>query len=108
MTRTEAWIALNLIPQVGPVRVRRLLEFFETPERILTAKASEIVKVQGFGMAQAEGVAGWESQIDLAAELKKISESGLTILTQEPGRRTRSRLGTRRSARARCDQRCEY
>ncbi len=83
MTRTEAWIALNLIPQVGPVRVRRLLEFFETPEQILSAKASEIVKVHGFGMAQAEAIAGWESQIDLALELQKISERGLTILTQE-------------------------
>jgi DNA processing protein len=83
MTRTEAWIALNLIPQVGPVRVRRLLEFFETPEQILSAKASEIGKVHGFGMAQAEAIAGWESQIDLALELKKISERGLTILTQE-------------------------
>lgn len=83
MTRTEAWIALNLIPQVGPVRVRRLLEFFGTPERILLAKATEIVKVHGFGMAQAEGIAGWESHIDLAGELRKISERGLTILTQE-------------------------
>lgn len=83
MTRTEAYLALNLIPQVGPVRVRRLLETFGTPERILTAKASEIVRVEGFGMTQAEAIAGWESQIDLGLELRKIRERGLTILTQE-------------------------
>ncbi len=83
MTRTEAWIALNLIPQVGPVRVRKLLARFGTPEQILMAKASEIMDVDGFGRAQAEALAGWQSQIDLAAELKKISTRGLTILTQE-------------------------
>jgi len=83
MTRTEAWIALNLIPQVGPVRVRKLLARFGTPESVLTAKASEIMDVEGFGRTQAEALAGWESQVDLALELRKISERGLTIVTQE-------------------------
>lgn len=83
MTRTEAWIALNLIPQVGPVRVRKLLERFITPERILMAKASEIMGVEGFGRTQAEALAGWQAQIDLEAELRKIRERDLTILTQE-------------------------
>lgn len=83
MTRTEAWIALNLIPQVGPVRVRKLLKHFETPERVLSAKASELVKVDGFGRTQADAIAGWESQIDLTGELRKISERGLKILTQD-------------------------
>jgi len=71
MTRTEAYLALNLLPQVGPVRVRKLLRHFGSPERILSAKSSEIVQVEGFGSAQAEAIAGWESQIDLAGELKK-------------------------------------
>lgn len=83
MTRTEAWLALNLIPQVGPVRVRKLLEFFGSPERILTAKSSEILQVNGFGLAQAEALAGWEAQVDLEAELRKIRERDLTILTQD-------------------------
>ena len=49
MTRTEAYLALNLLPKIGPVRVRRLLEVFETPEHILAAKARDIAGVQGFG-----------------------------------------------------------
>lgn len=83
MTRKEAWIALNLIPQVGPVRVRRLLGRFGSPERILTATRQEILEVEGFGQAQAENLAGWEAHVDLAAELRKIQERGLTILTQD-------------------------
>jgi DNA processing protein len=83
MTRTEAWLALNLIPQIGPVRVRKLLQYFGSPERILAAKSSEILHVEGFGLAQAESLAGWEAQVDLEGELQKIRERGLTVLTQE-------------------------
>jgi DNA processing protein len=83
MNRTEAWIALNLIPQIGPVRVRKLLRFFETPERILTAKVAEILQVDGFGRAQAEALAAWETGVDLPMELQRIQSRGLTILTQE-------------------------
>ena len=35
MTETEACIALNMVPNVGPVRLRKLLDVFETPEAIL-------------------------------------------------------------------------
>lgn len=83
MTRTEAYLALNLLPKVGPVRVRKLLEVFGTPERLLAAKASEIQQVDGFGRDLSETIAGWASVIDLEAELKKIRERDLTLLTQE-------------------------
>lgn len=83
MTRTEAYLALNLLPQVGPVRLRKLVQHFGSPERVLTAKSSEILQIEGFGVAQAENIANWESQVDLDAELKKISTRGLTLLTQE-------------------------
>ena len=83
MTRTEAYLALNLLPKIGPVRVRRLLEVFGTPERILAAKAREVLEVEGFGTDLAETVAGWESRIDLARELRRIQEENLTLVTQE-------------------------
>jgi DNA processing protein len=83
MTRTEAWLVLNLLPQVGPVRVRKLLQHFGSPERILSAKSSDILQIEGFGLNQAENIAGWEAQVDLEGELKKVKERDLTLLTQE-------------------------
>lgn len=83
MTRTEAYLALNLLPQVGPVRLRKLLQFFGSPERVLAAKSSDILQIEGFGVTQAENIANWEAQVDLEGELKKISTRGLTLLTQE-------------------------
>lgn len=83
MTRTEAYLALNLLPKIGPVRVRRLMEVFGSPEAILTAKAGKIAAVEGFGQDLAETISRWESQIDLARELRRIKEEKLTVLTQE-------------------------
>ena len=83
MTSTEAYLVLNLLPGIGPVRVRRLLEVFRSPERILLAKASEIQSVDGFGRELAEGITRWQDTVDLSAELKKIQDRELTILTQE-------------------------
>ncbi|MGI6397462.1 MAG: helix-hairpin-helix domain-containing protein [Desulfomonilia bacterium] len=42
MDRKEAWIALDLIPGIGPKSVIRLLEFFHTPEAIISAPVSRI------------------------------------------------------------------
>lgn len=83
MTRTEAYLALNLLPKIGPIRVRRLLEAFETPERVLAAKVSEIIQIDGFGIDLAETVANWERKVDVVRELRRIKEENLTILTQE-------------------------
>jgi DNA processing protein len=83
MNRTEAYLALNLLPQIGPVRTRRLLERFGSPEAVLRARPGELSQVEGIGSANAEAISKWEEQIDLAGEQKKIAERGLTLLTQE-------------------------
>ncbi len=49
MTSAEACIALNMLPTMGPVQLRKLLEVFETPKRILGAPGSELRTVDGIG-----------------------------------------------------------
>ena len=83
MTRTEAYLALNLLPSIGPVRVRRLLEQFHTPEAILSASPTDLARVPGISQALAETISTWDRQIDLAGEQKKILDRSLTLLHQE-------------------------
>jgi DNA processing protein len=83
MTRTEAYLALNLIPQIGPVRIKKLLRHFGGPEAVLAAKSRDLLSVDGIGQSQAEAVSQWECQIDLAGELQKIEQRGLGLLTQD-------------------------
>src|SRR6201995_2185406 len=83
MNSTEACIALNMIPTIGPVRLRKLLEGFETPERVLAAKRMALREVEGIGNEVAEQISNWESIVDLPGELRRIKEFGATVLTQE-------------------------
>jgi DNA processing protein len=81
MKSTEACIALNMLPTMGPVRLRKLLEVFETPERILSAKRSALRAIDGIGEEVAEQIANWESTVDLSAELARIREFGAEVIT---------------------------
>src|SRR5436189_418914 len=83
MNTTEACIALNMLPTVGPVRLRKLLQVFGTPERVLTAKRGELRAVEGIGGEVADQIAAWQSTLDLTAELNRIRDFGATVITQE-------------------------
>ena len=82
MNPTEACIALNMLPTVGPVRLRKLLEVFKEPQQILAAKRNDLRKVEGIGNEVAEQISNWESTIDLAAELGRVRELGAEVITQ--------------------------
>jgi len=83
MNATEACIALNMLPTVGPVRLRKLLEVFKEPQEVLAAKRSELRKVEGIGNEVADQIANWESTIDLASELKRVRDFGASVITQD-------------------------
>ena len=81
MTDTEACIALNMVPGMGPVRLRALLETFETPQRILAAGRAALRAVKGVGQETADAIASWDSSVDLVAELKRIADFGAKVIT---------------------------
>src|SRR6202162_4015917 len=83
MNSTQACIALNMLPTVGPVRLQKLLEIFEEPQRVLAATRSELRAAEGIGNEVADQIANWESIVDLAAELDRIREFDATVITQE-------------------------
>ncbi len=83
MTSTEACVALNMLPMMGPVRLRNLMEVFGTPEQVLVARGSALRAVDGIGGEVAEQIGKWESLVDLSAELARIREFGASIITAE-------------------------
>ena len=82
MNSREAYIALNLIEGVGPVRARSLLEHFGDAPQILSATKSQLLRIPNIGEDTAEKISGWEKTIDLAGELKRIADFGCEILIQ--------------------------
>ncbi len=82
MNSTEALIALNMIEKIGPIRLRHLLEMFESPESVLGASKEKLAMVDGIGNDTAIKIADWENQVDLAGELKRIREYDCKVVTQ--------------------------
>jgi DNA processing protein len=80
MDSREAFIALNLIEGVGPVRARSLLEHFGDAPKILSASKHELTRVRNIGDETAEAISNWEKSVDLAGELKRISDFGCHVL----------------------------
>ena len=83
MNSTEACIALNMLPTMGPVRLRKLLEVFRTPEAVLTAKRDQLRKVEGIGNEVIDQILNWQSLVDLTAELERVRQFGATVITQD-------------------------
>ena len=81
MTSREAYIALNMIDGVGPVRLRALLDRFGQPEAILTANRLDLQQVAGIGSDTAGNIANWRTAVDLDAELARIEKAGVRAVT---------------------------
>lgn len=81
MTPREAAVALNLIPGLGPVRIRRLMNIFASPELVLEAPASMLVEIPGIGPELARGIASWKSTVNPYRELELADKAGATVTT---------------------------
>lgn len=82
MESREAFIALNMIEGIGPIRLRNLLERFGDPESVLTATKSHLTQVNGIGEDVADRITDWESTVKLDQELKSIEDFGCRVVTQ--------------------------
>lgn len=83
MNSREALVALNMLPKIGPVRVRRLMDHYGSAHAILNQSPDSLMKVQGIGAETAGAISDWENKIDLAAEIDEVQRRGLSILTLE-------------------------
>jgi DNA processing protein len=83
MTSREAYLALNLLPGIGPIRVRRMLERFDSPEEVLGARPEKLMGVPGIGREMASLIAAWENHVDVEEEKRRMEDRGIEALTIE-------------------------
>ncbi|MFV0438108.1 MAG: DNA-processing protein DprA [Desulfopila sp.] len=77
----DDWLCLSLIPGLGPVGARRLLEVFDSPGAVLAADSKDLVAVAGIRTGQLEGFARLDECRRVAArQLAGIEALGGTIL----------------------------
>lgn len=81
MSPTDAYLALTLLPGIGPIRVRHLLTRFEQPQKILTASPRELQTVNGIGSEMANLITHWQDHVDLAEEHRRIADHDIDLIT---------------------------
>lgn len=76
----EHLLALNQLPKIGPIRIRRLIDAFGSPEKILSTRKDQLLRVDGIGPELAGILTDWESLTDPATELRELKERDLSVI----------------------------
>lgn len=82
MTRLEALVALNMAGSIGSVRLKKLLEYFVSPQDIFNAPVEKLVSVSGIGENLAARIHSFRKEA-LEKELKLARKLALKIITAE-------------------------
>lgn len=83
MTEREALIALNMLPRIGPIRVRRLTAAFGSASGVLAASPTRLRSIDGIGDDTAAIISRWEEHADVTAELASTAERAIQIITPD-------------------------
>lgn len=75
--------ALNLIPSLGPLRMKRLIRHFGTPFRIWEASAQEFYAIEGFGPALSQQITDARQKIDPERSWQQLVKTGCSVVTWE-------------------------
>lgn len=86
ITERQAFLALNALPNIGPITLNRLLEELGgDPRAVLSADKKQLEAVKGVGPVIAETLVNWKSHFDLAREEERMAKSGADfVVTRDP------------------------
>ena len=83
LSNTLYWIALSMVPGVGPVLFKRLAAKFETPNKVFKASASSLMEVEGIGERVASEICSFRNWKGAEDEIGKAESCGADIVTME-------------------------
>lgn len=75
------WVALNSVPGVGSILMKRLLERFQTPEAAFRASVKELLEIEGLGEKVAHEIRKGPSPSSVKKELSTLEKVGGKIIT---------------------------
>lgn len=81
MTSREAYILLNLIPGIGPVGARAMIEDLGVPEALFDTHPRRLQSIRGIGAKLADRIVEAPRRFDLSAELQRAEHDGVSIVT---------------------------
>ena len=70
-----------MIPQISSIRIKKLLDYFGSPEDILKASESRLQKIEGIGRIIARNIVVKRASININKEIDLIKKHNIKILT---------------------------
>ncbi len=80
MTELEALIILNQIPELGPKRIKRLLEYFGSAQKVFNSSLEELESIESIGPSIAKSILEHKNKIDPQKELDLVKKYGAKIV----------------------------
>ncbi len=81
MSDLRYWLALNFLPEIGPVLARRLLSVFGNPENVFSMSVSEIKKVENIGENRAKSIADFKKWDMIKREIDSTTRNKTEFIT---------------------------
>ncbi len=80
MSDLHYWLALNLLPDIGPVSARRMLSAFGTPENIFNMSIRELRSINGIGENRARSIAGFDQWELVRKEIERAERDNIRLI----------------------------
>ncbi len=74
------WIALSMLPDIGPVTVRRLIGRFKDPEAVFSADIEELKVIDGVGEKRARSIKDFSRWSDAEKVLNRLEVEGVKVI----------------------------
>ncbi|MGI6308788.1 MAG: DNA-processing protein DprA [Dethiobacteria bacterium] len=81
--RAKYYHALNLLPSLGPVRIKKLIQHFGTPEQVWKATRQDLLEVKGFTLNLREKILQERQNIHPGKSWDKVLQRGYSFVTWE-------------------------
>lgn len=81
MTDREAYVTLNLISGIGPVRIAALADACGSVSEIFERTESELCELPGVGRALASKIVSYQNDVDPEKEFRSANAGGVEIVT---------------------------
>ncbi|MDA3798217.1 MAG: DNA-processing protein DprA [Kiritimatiellae bacterium] len=80
-TEREAYIALNIMPKIGPIRVKELINHLGSAKAIFEATAGDMAGANGIGVAMSKHIEHHARNSSWQEEQEKAEKLGIKIVT---------------------------
>ena len=76
----SSWLALKMIPNLGNITYKRLLDSFGDPAEVFTASLKDLVKVEGLRVETAKRIVARAWEGDPNEELRGLRKIGVRLI----------------------------